>query len=29
MSGDAARTGRKARFQLRLRLRRFSPTEGQ
>ena len=28
-SGDAARTGRKARFQLRLMLRRFPPTKGQ
>jgi hypothetical protein len=29
MSGDAARTGRKATFQLRLMLRRFPPTKGQ
>ena len=29
MSSDAARTGRKARFQLRLMLRRFAPTKGQ
>jgi len=28
MSGDAARTGRKARFQLRLMLRRIPPTKG-
>ena len=29
MSGDAARSGTKARFQLRLRLRRISANEGQ
>jgi hypothetical protein len=29
MSGDAARTGRKAAFQLRLRLRPITPSEGR